>query len=771
VSGERLANKYNVVRRLAIGGMGEVLLAEFDGDAEVTAGLLVVKRILSAAPGLPPNEGQVRMLLEEGRLGLRLSHENLVDTFRIENDNKSPLLVIELLAGRSMAQVLGQAKKRQEMVPWEVALAVLRGACCGLHFAHTLKGPDGQSLGLVHRDVSPANIFVTFDGKVKVIDFGVAKSEDSEVKTATGILKGKLGYMSPEQSLGAGKLTPAADVWSLGVFFWEMLLAERLFSSPNPTATLLQISQKPIPAPRSIRADLPAAVETIAMTMLARPLEDRYKSCAEVVAAIDAVIGNVGAIDVGGFLAGRFPEEAASGAAEAARCARRKGQTRVAAGLEDGAVGVDPAEEDEFATAILPSSLREQLLSATGPMSVARGSNPDLTEDVDDLATVRVSADIVNELRQGARTAPSPSPQRPPAPSGAFVDEDDMATRRVDADIARRARDPSVTERNVIDGAPPQRPVDRAPSGAFPRRPTPRGLQVTPSPSGDGSGRQRAAPTSPNMADPPSRTTPAPTRPSTESATMRVAPSWPEPASASTSGPMPSTPAPTPSQPSSPPSGTFPSPPSLSSATVPMVSSPSPSSPPARAPSSMSQAPSTSWLAVAVGTFGALVVLMGIGFSFAMPTPQPHFVVYQDLAGHSVVVGDRAQVPVGRASQDLDVTRAALTKSAEKEPTLVDAAELEARLKSSGVWARATLPMTSKAKTAALLPLLIVGIGLLALAFAVPSAVLRGTSRLGLQATLMVLTVALVLVMLQRGGLSWPGYGAFQATPTLEWKD
>src|SRR5690606_34862233 len=129
--------------------------------------------------------------------------------------------LIELLAGRSMAQVLGQAKKRGEMVPVDVALAVLRGAACGLHFAHTLRGPDGTSLGLVHRDVSPANIFVTFDGRVKVIDFGVAKSDDSEPKTATGILKGKLGYMSPEQSLGQSKLTAQADVWSLGVFFWE----------------------------------------------------------------------------------------------------------------------------------------------------------------------------------------------------------------------------------------------------------------------------------------------------------------------------------------------------------------------------------------------------------------------------------------------------------------------------------------------------------------------------------------------------------------------
>ncbi|HEY1099525.1 MAG TPA: protein kinase, partial [Myxococcota bacterium] len=181
MSNEVLGNgRYTVQRRLAAGGMGEVLLADFVGDGEITPGLLVVKRILSVAPGVPPAEGQVRMLLEEGRLGLRLQHDNIVETFRTEVDDNNPLLVIELLAGKSMAQVLGQAKKQARPIPVEIALQVLRGACCGLHFAHTLKGPDGSALGLVHRDVSPANIFVTFDGKVKVIDFGVAKSEDSE---------------------------------------------------------------------------------------------------------------------------------------------------------------------------------------------------------------------------------------------------------------------------------------------------------------------------------------------------------------------------------------------------------------------------------------------------------------------------------------------------------------------------------------------------------------------------------------------------------------
>jgi len=193
------------------------------------------------------------MLREEARLGLRLRHENIVETLRLDEHAGEPLVVMELLAGRSMGQVLAQAKKRKENVPIEVALAVLRGAACGLHFAHTLRSADGRALGLVHRDVSPANIFVTFDRHVKVIDFGIAKSEDSEIKTTTGILKGKLGYMSPEQAHGEGKLGAQADVWSLGVFFWEMLLAERMFYSPNPRATLMQIAYEELTPPSARR--------------------------------------------------------------------------------------------------------------------------------------------------------------------------------------------------------------------------------------------------------------------------------------------------------------------------------------------------------------------------------------------------------------------------------------------------------------------------------------------------------------------------------------
>jgi serine/threonine protein kinase len=416
--------RYSVVRRLAAGGMGEVLLAEFGGDAELSAGLLVVKRILPLAPGVDAGESQVRMLLEEGRLGLRLQHENLVQTFRIDQDGSTPILVIELLAGRSMAQVLGQAKKQQQPVPVDVALAVLRGACAGLHFAHTLKATDGSFLGLVHRDISPANIFVTFDGGVKVIDFGVAKSEDSELKTATGILKGKLGYMSPEQATGSAKLTAQADIWSLGVFFWELLLAERLFNLPNPAATLMQVSTREIPRPRTMRADIPPAVDDLVMKMLTRPLEHRFANCTEVIRAIDAISQQPA--DVAGFLAERFPADAATGQSEAARASRLLRRTPSARFVPPAEPTID---DDDPATSILPASLREQLLRAS------------YNDDDDDAATVRVDPAVLDAVRGGPRPTWSVAEADNTIDDlGAAASDEDDRTRRLPPDVIAAVR-------------------------------------------------------------------------------------------------------------------------------------------------------------------------------------------------------------------------------------------------------------------------------------------------------------------------------------------
>jgi serine/threonine-protein kinase len=820
MSEQLVGGRYTVQRRLAAGGMGEVLLADFVGDDTLSRGLLVVKRALLGVGGDPPAEGQLQMLREEGRLGARLRHENIVETLRVEENGGNPLLVIELLAGRSMAQVLAQAKKQKAMVPIDVALAVLRGAACGLHFAHTLRAADGTALGLVHRDISPANIFVTFDNRVKVIDFGVAKSADSEIRTATGILKGKIGYMSPEQAIGEGTLTAQADVWSLGVFFWEMLVAERLFFSPLPTTTLLEISSRALRLPSSIRPDIPPEVDAICMGMLTRPLETRFASCAAVVRAIDALPAGGGATraEVGRWLAGRFPDEADAGARDAAMSARLLGVAPPPRGLVDGALD-NPIDEDAVTV-----GAAEPIIA---PFAAGRFA------DADDAATVRLDAQTVDALRRAA------------------LAENDAVTKRIAPELLAQAR--AATRMSGSPSAPLRPSITISPStGRVPPPPPPSShldaptasLRVPPSSTAASTAASSASssaasppPSVPAARPSPPSTdvsatageTPTPQSPSTEAGPRAALPAAPRPpsgafavpAAGSTPARPPSgafavptaAPAPAPGSdpaaapaalvpaagsgpaPVRPPSGAFFVPGAGSTAST-EVSPGATVAPAARTGSEPSHAPTSSpalpgprgatspalsvppaaasapsWLAGAVGTFGAFVLVIGIAFSAALPAPRPHLFVFTDEAGFDVVVGDREHAPPGVAVRDLDLaTPVSLRRAGSSAATVVSTAELRDRLEESGVWARSLVPATARARGASLVPLAIIGLGLLALAWAIPTFVVRGRAEGALRIGLAVAVLVVVGSVLQNGGLGWAGRSVTSSAPRLEWR-
>lgn len=427
------SRRYRVLRRLAAGGMGEVLLAEFVGDEHVGSGLVVVKRTL---PNSPQKEHQNTMLREEGRVAVRLVHENLVETFFVDEHGGEPLLVMEYLAGRSMAQVLGAAKKKKELAPVEVCLAVVRAAACGLHFAHTLQD-RGRPLGLVHRDVSPANVFVTFDGKVKVIDFGVAKADDSEIRTSTGILKGKIGYMSPEHAVGE-RLGPAADMWSLGVVLWESLLAERLFLGQNPSVTLHQITHKHIDPPSTMRPELPERIDALCMRLLERDPARRVQSGAALVALIDALpeARALPRLNLGGFLSQRFPEDAAQGMQEAAHAARPRRRTPTPAGLVDGAAPVGNADPD-VPTLMLEKSELLALAQKTG------AGGADAAPD-EDLRTLRLPypLETTDDLARGSFGDAAPA--RGASGEGVATTAAQLRTEALPAPVAaQRPRTPS----------------------------------------------------------------------------------------------------------------------------------------------------------------------------------------------------------------------------------------------------------------------------------------------------------------------------------------
>src|SRR5262245_37339209 len=215
-------SRYQVITTLGQGGMARVLLTLSRGPAGVTK-LLVVKELKAELKGDPEF---LTMFLDEARIAARLNHPNVIQTFEVVSDGEHPLIVMEYLEGQSLSAILGRVGRKA--MPLDVHLHVLAQTAAGLHYAHELKGLDGTLLDVAHRDVSPHNVFVTYDGLVKLVDFGIAKAADSAGLTRAGQFKGKIGYASPEQLGGGGQVDRRTDVFALGVMLWEAVAQRRL---------------------------------------------------------------------------------------------------------------------------------------------------------------------------------------------------------------------------------------------------------------------------------------------------------------------------------------------------------------------------------------------------------------------------------------------------------------------------------------------------------------------------------------------------------------
>jgi eukaryotic-like serine/threonine-protein kinase len=267
--------RYRLLGRIAAGGMAEVWAAQLLAAGGFCKSM-VIKRVL---PELAENPSFLRMLMTEARVAARLSHTNICSVFELGEVEGEYYIAMEYLRGAPLTHVL---RDGGALTP-AIAVSIVGQACDGLHYAHEQKDGNGNLLGLVHRDVSPHNLFVTVDGIVKVLDFGIAKVDDgSSERTEAGKVKGKLAYMSPEQ-LAADQLDRRSDVWSLGVVLWELLTGRRLFSG-GPAQTVDAIRNARVPALASAGVDLPKLDEVLARAICRR--EWRYASAAELRKAI-----------------------------------------------------------------------------------------------------------------------------------------------------------------------------------------------------------------------------------------------------------------------------------------------------------------------------------------------------------------------------------------------------------------------------------------------------------------------------------------------------
>jgi len=269
--------KYVLVDRLAVGGMAEIFLAREEADGGGVPRTIVIKRI---RPHLTRVPSFVKMFLNEARLAAQLNHPNLVQIHDLGKVADSYYIAMEYISGRDMRRVIPKAEEMGIPFPMVYALKIASSVCEGLYYAHKKTDLAGNALELVHRDITPENILVSFDGTVKILDFGIAKAANQLEQTRAGEIKGKLSYMSPEQVSGL-PLDARSDLFSLGVVLYEWLTGYRLFKGESEVAVLKTISEGRIHAPSYFRPEIPDEVERIVMRALEKDRDRRYQTAWE----------------------------------------------------------------------------------------------------------------------------------------------------------------------------------------------------------------------------------------------------------------------------------------------------------------------------------------------------------------------------------------------------------------------------------------------------------------------------------------------------------
>ena len=276
--------KYLLIKRLAVGGMAELFLAQEPPRPE----LVVIKRIL---PYLSEEPEFVQMFLDEARIAAQLHHPNVVQVFELGRINESIFITMEYVEGVDLRRILGEEMKFSAAVPYAVAARICAQVASGLDYAHNSKGVDGRPLGLIHRDVSPQNVMVAYNGSVKLVDFGIAKAEALAERSKPGVIKGKFLYLSPEQVMQE-KLDSRSDIFALGVMLYEVTTGRSPFARPTTEAILYAIRFETPSPPHLIRDDYPQELSRIVMKCLTKDRNQRYQRASQVQADLEALLAS-----------------------------------------------------------------------------------------------------------------------------------------------------------------------------------------------------------------------------------------------------------------------------------------------------------------------------------------------------------------------------------------------------------------------------------------------------------------------------------------------
>lgn len=277
---------YELIKRIAYGGMAEIHLAKTRGGLRGFERLLALKVI---HPKYSEDQEFIDMLVDEAKLAVQLSHGNICQTYDLGRIDNTYYIAMEFIDGKDLYQLLVKCSELDIRIPFDIAAFIALSTAAGLQYAHTRSDNYGRDLNLIHRDISPQNVLVSYDGEVKIVDFGIAKASQRGKETESGVIKGKFFYMSPEQAWGE-KIDHRTDIFSTGICLYEMITGEMLYNEEKALVLLDKVRKAQIPNMRALRPDLPPELERITLNALRRDRDERYESAGALQGALSGFL-------------------------------------------------------------------------------------------------------------------------------------------------------------------------------------------------------------------------------------------------------------------------------------------------------------------------------------------------------------------------------------------------------------------------------------------------------------------------------------------------
>jgi serine/threonine protein kinase len=549
---ERAFGPYRLIEQLAVGGMAEIYLAQTRGIGGFEK-FLALKVI---HPNFAEDEHFIKMLVDEAKIAVQLQHVNIAQIFDLGRIGNTYFIAMEFVDGCDLFHALKRSSDDDVTVPIELGAYIAQEVCAALDYAHNKKDDFGRPLGIIHRDISPQNVLLSYAGEVKLVDFGIAKATQRRQQTAAGVIKGKYYYMSPEQAWG-DPIDQRTDIFSTGILLYEMLVGQMLYLEEDMTILLDKVRKADIPPPSTLRRDVPRDLEAIVMRALARRPDQRFASAHELGMALERFLFSY-APDVSSARLASFLDRVVGAERERLdQMLPRRNATREVISRDEyeppreHSVLFKPADladrkppraptprpADQSTLAAAPTDFDDDGTIVSGPPVFlgAESAGADDEEDDDDRPTDVVD---LSGVPPGDPTTPPPVPTtRPPAPSARRLPgvEVPSAAARAGAPASRSPLpQPPLRSTGAGGAAAPPRPSARPAGSSAPglagrsSGPTPRGPAVSPATS-EGRPAPRPAAASESRSSPrpaaasESRSSPRPAAASESRASLRPA--------------------------------------------------------------------------------------------------------------------------------------------------------------------------------------------------------------------------------------------------------